>query len=80
MTELERTVTAGAADRVIRNYVGTKSERAALAALSRLLMDSHPLAVPVSPRASVHSLQLQPPLSLSDLAGEILTRCSSTRR
>ncbi|KAF7088258.1 hypothetical protein CFC21_091384 [Triticum aestivum] len=46
MSELERTVTAGAAERVIRGYVGTKSERAALAALSRLLMDSDPLAVP----------------------------------
>ncbi|XP_062224287.1 pentatricopeptide repeat-containing protein At2g17033-like isoform X1 [Phragmites australis] len=46
MSELERTVTAGAAERVIRSYVGTKSERAALAALSRLLMDSDPLAVP----------------------------------
>ncbi|CAN6236919.1 unnamed protein product [Urochloa humidicola] len=46
MSELERTVTAGAAERVIRNYVGTKSERAALAALSRLLMDSDPLAIP----------------------------------
>ncbi|XP_037450628.1 pentatricopeptide repeat-containing protein At2g17033-like [Triticum dicoccoides] len=46
MSELERTVTAGAAERVIRGYVGTKSERAALAALSRLLMDSNPLAVP----------------------------------
>jgi hypothetical protein len=47
MSELERTVTAGAAERVIRSYVGTKSERAALAALSRLLMDSDPLAIPV---------------------------------
>ncbi|CAD6248322.1 unnamed protein product [Miscanthus lutarioriparius] len=46
MSELERTVTAGAAERVIRSYVGTKSERAALAALSRLLMDSDPLAIP----------------------------------
>ncbi|XP_048535392.1 pentatricopeptide repeat-containing protein At2g17033 [Triticum urartu] len=46
MSELERTVTAGAAERVIRGYVGTKSKRAALAALSRLLMDSDPLAVP----------------------------------
>ncbi|KAL5208809.1 hypothetical protein ABZP36_033244 [Zizania latifolia] len=46
MSELERTVTAGAAERVIRSYVGSKSERAALAALSRLLMDSDPLAVP----------------------------------
>jgi hypothetical protein len=48
MSELERTVTAGAAERVIRSYVGTKSERAALAALSRLLMDSDPLAIPVN--------------------------------
>lgn len=47
MSELERTVTAGAAERVIRSYVGTKSERSALAALSRLLMDSDPLAIPV---------------------------------
>jgi hypothetical protein len=47
MSELERTVTAGAAERVIRSYVGNKSERAALAALSRLLMDSDPLAIPV---------------------------------
>ncbi|TVU33628.1 hypothetical protein EJB05_25454, partial [Eragrostis curvula] len=46
MSELERTVTAGAAERVIRSYVGNKSERAALAALSRLLMDSDPLAIP----------------------------------
>lgn len=46
MSELERTVTAGATERVIRSYVGTKSERAALAALSRLLMDSDPLAIP----------------------------------
>ncbi|XP_006646795.2 pentatricopeptide repeat-containing protein At2g17033 [Oryza brachyantha] len=46
MSELERTVTPGAAERVIRSYVGSKSERAALAALSRLLMDSDPLAVP----------------------------------
>uniref|UniRef100_A0A0D9VBF8 Smr domain-containing protein n=1 Tax=Leersia perrieri TaxID=77586 RepID=A0A0D9VBF8_9ORYZ len=46
MSELERTVTAGAAERLIRGYVGNKSERAALAALSRLLMDSHPLAIP----------------------------------
>ncbi|KAF8677238.1 hypothetical protein HU200_046717 [Digitaria exilis] len=46
MSVLERTVTAGAAERVIRGYVGTKSERAALAALSRLLMDSDPLAIP----------------------------------
>ena len=44
MSELERTVTAGAAERVIRSYVGTKSERAAL---SRLLLDSNPLAIPV---------------------------------
>jgi hypothetical protein len=47
MSELERTVTAGATERVIRSYVGNKSERAALAALSRLLMDSDPLAIPV---------------------------------
>ncbi|XP_051195575.1 pentatricopeptide repeat-containing protein At2g17033 [Lolium perenne] len=46
MSELERTVTAGATERVIRDFVGTKSERAALAALSRLLIDSNPLAVP----------------------------------
>ncbi|GJN18826.1 hypothetical protein PR202_gb06029 [Eleusine coracana subsp. coracana] len=46
MSELERTVTAGAAERVFRSYVGNKSERAALAALSRLLMDSDPLAIP----------------------------------
>lgn len=49
MSELERTVTVGAAERVIRSYVGSKSERAALAALSRLLMDSDPLAIPVRP-------------------------------
>lgn len=49
MSELDRTVTSGAAERVIRGYVGTKSERAALAALSRLLIDSDPLAIPVSP-------------------------------
>uniref|UniRef100_A0A0E0JUS5 Smr domain-containing protein n=1 Tax=Oryza punctata TaxID=4537 RepID=A0A0E0JUS5_ORYPU len=47
MSELERTVTAGAAERVIRSYVASKSERAALAALSRLLMDSDPFAIPV---------------------------------
>jgi hypothetical protein len=57
MSELERTVTAGAAERVIRSYVGTKSERAALAALSRLLMDSDPLAIPVRP-APASSLPL----------------------
>ena len=56
MSELERTVTAGAAERIIGGYVGTKSERAALAALSRLLMDSNPLAVPV--RAPFPSLLL----------------------
>ena len=47
MSELELTVAAGAAERVIRSYVGNKSE---LAALSRLLMDSDPLAIPVRPR------------------------------
>uniref|UniRef100_A0A0D9YLF6 Smr domain-containing protein n=1 Tax=Oryza glumipatula TaxID=40148 RepID=A0A0D9YLF6_9ORYZ len=46
MSELERTVTPGAAERVIRSYVASKSERAALAALSRLLMDSDPFAIP----------------------------------
>lgn len=56
MSELERTVTAGAAERVIRSYVGHKSERAALAALSRLLMDSDPLAIPV--RLRFNSSQL----------------------
>jgi hypothetical protein len=47
-------VTAGATERVIRSYVGTKSERAALAALSRLLMDSDPLAIPVRPLSQSH--------------------------
>jgi hypothetical protein len=50
MSELERTVTPGAAERVIRSYVASKSERAALAALSRLLMDSDPFAIPVRVR------------------------------
>jgi hypothetical protein len=57
MSELERTVTAGAAERVIRSYVGTKSERAALAALSRLLMDSDPLAIPVRPLSQLNLSQ-----------------------
>lgn len=68
MSELERTVTAGAAERVIRSYVGSKSERAAL---SRLLMHSDPLP---SRCARISSLNLSslsclfPPLSsLRDL-------------
>jgi hypothetical protein len=68
MSELERTVTAGATERVIRDFVGTKSERAALAALSRLLIDSNPLAVPVSPRRHINPFSptghLQSPPSL----------------
>jgi len=59
MSELERTVTAGAAERVIRSYVGTKSERAALAALSRLLMDSDPLAIPVRPLSQLNPSHLK---------------------
>jgi hypothetical protein len=43
MSKLEHKVTAATADRVIRSYVGTKSQRTALTMLSRLFMDSDPL-------------------------------------
>jgi hypothetical protein len=76
MSELEKRVTAGAAEQVtstatlapsqsdggrggaghIHSYVGTKSERAALAALSRLLMDSTPLTITVRPCPTLSEL------------------------
>lgn len=53
MSKLEHKVMAATVDRVIRSYVGTKSQRTALTKLSRLLMDSDPLrhigAPPLSP-------------------------------
>jgi hypothetical protein len=49
MSKLEHKVTAATADRVIRSYVGTKSQRTALTMLSRLLMDSDPFAISVRP-------------------------------
>jgi hypothetical protein len=43
MSKLEHKVMVATADRVIRSYVGTKSQCTALTMLSRLLIDSNPL-------------------------------------